>query len=129
MKGAQIGRERFVLNHLFFAYECVLFSDASRANAQVVCNLVLEYESVSGQEVNFDKSLIFFGSNVEAQERDAVGEVLGVRIVQDPEKYLGLPMMVGRQKRRAFLHHVDRFRKRVEGWSTRFLSVGGRRSS
>ncbi|KAA3483931.1 reverse transcriptase [Gossypium australe] len=67
MRGAQTGRERFVLNHLFFANECVQFSDASRVGAQVVYNLILECESISSQKVNFDKSFIFIDSNVEAR--------------------------------------------------------------
>lgn len=59
-------------------------------------------------------------------ERDTITNVLGVRVATNPEKYLGLPMMIGRNKRRAFADFVDRFRRRIESWSFRYLSMGGK---
>ncbi|PPR82247.1 hypothetical protein GOBAR_AA38469 [Gossypium barbadense] len=41
-------------------------------------------------------------------------KVLGVWILTNPEKYLGLPMMVGRGKKQAFVYYLDRFHKKVE---------------
>lgn len=46
-------------------------------------------------------------------------------MASNPEKYLGLPMMVGTKKKWAFANYVDRFRKRVDGWNVRYLSMGG----
>lgn len=44
----------------------------------------------------------------------------------NPEKYLGLPMMVGRNKRWAFANFVDQFRQRIESWNLRYLSMSGK---
>lgn len=65
--------------------------------------------------MNFEKSLIYFGANVEARVKEDIVNLLGVRLASNLEKYLGLPMMVGRNKKWAFSNYVDRFRKRVEG--------------
>ncbi|KAA3481446.1 reverse transcriptase [Gossypium australe] len=43
-----------------------------------------------------------------------------------PERYLGLPNMVGRQKKEAFQNLVDRIVMRIDGWSSRLLSQGGK---
>lgn len=51
---------------------------------------------------------------------------LGVKASGKPEKYLGLPMMVGWHKRKAFLQYTEQIRKRVECWNVRFLSMGGK---
>ncbi|KAG8496872.1 hypothetical protein CXB51_008016 [Gossypium anomalum] len=126
MKGAPIGRERFSINHLFFADDCILFEDASSEGAMVVYDTIREYESISGQRVNFDKSLIYFGANMEANIKESIVNLLGVREASNPEKYLGLPMMIGRKKNWAFADFVDRFRKIISGWSVRFLSMGGK---
>ncbi|KAH1129370.1 hypothetical protein J1N35_000748 [Gossypium stocksii] len=126
MRGTFIGRERLSINHLFFADDCILFGDASEEGAHIVRNLILEYEQVSGQMMNFDKSLIYFSANVEANVQEIVTGILGVRIATNPEKYLGLPMMVGRKKRWGFAHFIDRFRKRIEGWNLWYLSIGGK---
>ncbi|KAA3462605.1 hypothetical protein EPI10_029076 [Gossypium australe] len=44
--------------------------------------------------------------------------LLGVRISNNLEKYLGLPTMIGRQKKKkeTFANFKDRFSKRKENW-------------
>ncbi|KAH1073999.1 hypothetical protein J1N35_026327 [Gossypium stocksii] len=81
---------------------------------------------VSGQQVSFDKSLIYFGVNVESNVRETITNLLGVRVASNPDKHLGLPMMFGQKKTWAFANFVDRFRKRIYGWSLRYLSMGGK---
>ncbi|KAA3474146.1 reverse transcriptase [Gossypium australe] len=126
MIGAPIGRERFSINHLLFADDCILFGDASENGAYTIRSILEEYENASGQQVNFEKSLIYFGASVDQQVRDQITNILGVRVATNPEKYLGLPMMVGRRKRWAFANFIDRFHKRIDSWNFRFLSMGGK---
>lgn len=76
-----------------------MFVEASEEGANVVKRIVKEYEGVSTQLVNFDKSLIYFSGNVSIGMRDQIGRPLGVKIPDNPETYLGLPTMVGRWKR------------------------------
>lgn len=83
----------------------------------------MEYEVVSGQKVNFEKSLVYFGAFMTEVEINIVTTDLGVRVSTNSKKYLGLPMMVDRQKSRAFVSFVDRFHAKVEGWSSRYLSM------
>ncbi|KAK5774272.1 hypothetical protein PVK06_042127 [Gossypium arboreum] len=110
MTRATIGRERFAINHLFFADDYILFGNASCERARVVQDIIREYEMVSGQRVNFDKSLIYFGANVNSNVNAEIINLLGVRMATNLEKYLGLPMMVGRRKIWAFANFADRFR-------------------
>ncbi|KAK5802173.1 hypothetical protein PVK06_029756 [Gossypium arboreum] len=106
MRGASIGKKRLSINHLFFADDCILFRDASCEGAYAVRDVIHEYEMISGQRVNFDKSFIYFGANVDSTIKGNIINLLGVRLAASPEKNLGLPMM-------------------VEGWSLRYLSIGG----
>ncbi|KAH1039822.1 hypothetical protein J1N35_041565 [Gossypium stocksii] len=48
MKGAPIGRE-FAVNHLLFADDCILFSDATEDWAHIVQRILKEYEMASEQ--------------------------------------------------------------------------------
>ncbi|KAA3462946.1 non-ltr retroelement reverse transcriptase [Gossypium australe] len=50
MVGAPIGRERFTVNHLLFADDCILFGDATKEGAHTVRNILNEYEMISGQK-------------------------------------------------------------------------------
>lgn len=78
------------------------------------------------QKVNYDKSFIYFGTNVGNMEQKIIGGVLGVWVSTNPKKYLRLPMMVGRRKKEAFLHYLDRFSKRVYSCNMWFLSMSGK---
>lgn len=74
--------------------------------------------------MNFDKSTIFFSSNTMESTRTHISRELGVRYSNNPEKYLGLPNMIGRQKKASFQNLKDRMKKKVDGWATQFLSQG-----
>ncbi|KAK8657530.1 hypothetical protein V6N13_035761 [Hibiscus sabdariffa] len=119
-----IGRERLEVGHLLFADDSILFGDASIMGATNMRDVLHSYGNIYGQRVNFDKSLIFFSSNVEQYTRGQIGSLLGVRVSTDPEKYMGLPIMVGRKKREAFSYYLDRFNKKTNNWGARWLSMG-----
>lgn len=52
---------------------------------------------------------------------------LRLRNSTNPEKYLGLPNVVGKQKKESFQNLNERVQARIEAWSVRLLSQGGRR--
>lgn len=85
-----------------------------------VKNLITKYELVSNQLVNLEKSLIYFGANVDQNVRDFMTNILEVCVATNLQNYLGLSIMVGRRKRWAFVDYIDYFRKRIVGWSIRY---------
>ncbi|KAA3453713.1 reverse transcriptase [Gossypium australe] len=112
--------------HLFFADDSLIYGDATIFGAFAINDTLEVYAQYTGQEINFDKSGIFFSSNVEQNKREEVCRVLGVDRSNKLEKYLGLPSMVGRNKRRAFKELKEKLTRRVSSWSSRLLSMGGR---
>ncbi|KAH1107357.1 hypothetical protein J1N35_011125 [Gossypium stocksii] len=60
------------------------------------------------------------------EDKRLVVHELGVRCSNEPERYLGLPNMVGRRKKEAFQNLKDRIKKQIDNWSTRFLSQRGK---
>lgn len=77
-----------------------------------VHQLLQAYASSSGQSVNFAKSSVNFSSNVSSSNRGDVERILGVRTADNLERYLGLPCMVGRDRKRAFASIRGRIRSR-----------------
>ncbi|KAK8703112.1 hypothetical protein V6N13_021441 [Hibiscus sabdariffa] len=103
VNGAHIGRERLAINHLFFADDSILFGEASEEGVGNIKQLIAEYTNCSGQQVNFDKSLIYFSSNVPNSLRVSLGSALGVRLFLNPEKYLGLPLWLAEIREQLFV--------------------------
>ncbi|KAK5833208.1 hypothetical protein PVK06_017025 [Gossypium arboreum] len=100
-------------------------SEVTCRGASILKGILKEYRSYSGQCVNFDKSTVFFSKNTTTEAKGEVVRILGVRSSNDPDRYLGLPNMVGRKKRESFQNLKDRIKKRIDNWSTRHLSQGG----
>lgn len=49
-----------------------------------------------------------------------------MRIVDEMDNYLGLPLVVAKNKTNVYKYIIDRFNKRIKGWSKRLLSQGER---
>lgn len=84
------------------------------------------YETVSGQTVNFQKSAIFFSSNVRRDKQNKIRDVLGVYINIGNSKYLGLPSLIGRSKKSIFSYLKDKVWKKIQSWNTKLLSRVGK---
>ena len=50
----------------------------------------------------------------------------GAQIIQHHEKYLGLPPLIGKGKRKAFNGIKDQVGRHIAGWKGRLLSNAGR---
>ncbi|OMO53282.1 Endonuclease/exonuclease/phosphatase [Corchorus capsularis] len=53
-------------------------------------------------------------------------ERLGIQKVLEKDKYLGMPIMIGRSKRVELEAIKDRLWKRIKGWNSKILSIAGR---
>lgn len=81
----------------------------------VIKKIIFYYEQFSGQRVNFDKSLLYFSKNTSMEYITHIGDILNVPTTNNSEKYLGLPTMVGRKKRNAFVEIKEHFVSRFQG--------------
>ena len=90
---------RLMISHLFFANDSLVFIQASRDAAQTVQSTLLLYEAVTGQKVNFQKSVITFSPCVDEDIRASIFSVLGLDRTQSHDRYIGLSLVVGRSYR------------------------------
>ena len=88
---------------------------------------VLEvYEEESGQKLNREKTSLFFSKNIKEEIKEFVKGTFGAQIIQHHEKYLGLPPLVGRAKKKAFNCIKDQVGRKIATWKGKLLSNGGR---
>lgn len=124
--GCKISSNAPAITHLLFADDSFLFFKADRREAMAIKEVLKTYEMLSGHAVNFQKLGIFLSANVRRDKQHEVSNILQVHNDLSHGNYLGLPSLIGRSKKAVFSLLKDRVWKRVQGWSQRVLSRGGK---
>ena len=102
LHGCSICRNAPSISHLFFADDSYLFFKSSLAEAEVVRDILLRFELVSGQAVNYGKSEVMFNSNIRIDKQNEIIGMLGVDVIDGNSYYLGQPLVLGHSKRVIF---------------------------
>jgi len=84
------------------------------------------YEDCSGQTINKDKSSIMFRKNTKAANKHHLMAGLDITTEARNDKYLGLPVYMGKSKAKTFIYLKERVWKRVQGWKEKLLSKAGK---
>ena len=113
------------LTHLFFADDSLVFCRASLAKCQKIQNLLDIYEKASGQQLNQNKTSLFFSKSTPPSMLILIKEFLGVQEIKQHEKYLGLPSLVGKHKKASLLFIKERVLAKLQGWKEQLLSQVG----
>ncbi|XP_042954544.1 uncharacterized protein LOC122290947 [Carya illinoinensis] len=108
LKGVVVARGGTRVSHLLFTDDCIIFGKASWSEWRKIMSILELYEKASGKSLNKQKTTIFFSSNVKKNVKESVLKELGARLVTSCEKYLSLPIMVGRSKYNSFRSIKDR---------------------
>uniref|UniRef100_A0A5B7BU37 Reverse transcriptase domain-containing protein n=1 Tax=Davidia involucrata TaxID=16924 RepID=A0A5B7BU37_DAVIN len=115
IQGVAVSRNAPRISHLFFADDSLLFAGASEDQALEIARIISLYGSASGQQINLDKSVLSFSSNVLAGKREQLRHILGVSICSIHNKYLGLPSTIGRSKMQPFGVLQERVWRKLQG--------------
>ena len=78
------------------------FFKSSLAEVEVVRDILLRFEQVSGQAFNYGKSEVMFSSNILTDKQNEIIGMLGIEVTDGNYYYLGLPSVLGRSKRVIF---------------------------
>ncbi|XP_019163573.1 PREDICTED: uncharacterized protein LOC109159918 [Ipomoea nil] len=124
--GVRIARNAPGISHLCFADDLLLFFRANYREVGVINDVLNTFGAATGQIVNYDKSVMSFGSNVNWVDKDILCAELGVRQTGLGSFYLGLPGLVGRNKRDVLGWIKDKIKTRIGQWGNRFMSRAGR---
>ncbi|KAA3467612.1 reverse transcriptase [Gossypium australe] len=95
--------------------DCILFGEATNRGAMILKEILKEYERCSGQCLKHSRG---------GERRNL--DFIRCEQLKKFGKSLGLPNVVGRRKKESFQNLKDRVYLRIERWSTRLLSQGGK---
>lgn len=124
--GIKLARGCPMLSHCFFADDALFFMRASVENCTEMRRILDVYCKASGQDVNLDKSGLFFSMNTTQAVKDDICDCLGISDQCAPGLYLGLPTVWERSKISALRFVVEKVRRKMGGWKQRYLSQAGR---
>ncbi|XP_074293370.1 uncharacterized protein LOC141620383 [Silene latifolia] len=126
LHGIRISRSAPAISHLLFADDSIFFARATLDEADIINNVLRQYESASGQLVSLEKTTVSFSQGVSNEQRIRVAERLGVGVVKKQKRYLGLPTLIGRSKKVITDIIRDKLCKRLQGWRGKLLSRAGK---
>lgn len=113
LHGCKVANEAPLISHMLFADDSYLYCKATVTEAEKVCQLHSTFESDSGQQVNRQKSSIFFSRNTDEAARMDVCNIMQMNKATEHSMYLGFPNTMGRNKSAVLGYLKDRIRKRV----------------
>ncbi|XP_042962485.1 uncharacterized protein LOC122296755 [Carya illinoinensis] len=126
LKGVAVAHGGVKMTHLLFTDDCLIFGKASWNEWKKISGILEVYGKASSQNLNKHKTIVLFSPTVASEMRRAIIKDCGAREQNNCEKYLGLPIMVGRSRYQAFSIVKDRVWKKLSNWKNQFLSPSGK---
>lgn len=113
LEGVTICQGALSVTHLLFAYDSLLLLKANDRNANHLQHVLQLYEDCSGQVINKEKSSVLFSRNCSRSAKDGVMSTMQLSHEARSDKYLGLPVYMGKSKAKMFSCLKDKVWKRI----------------
>ncbi|XP_022715057.1 uncharacterized protein LOC111274575 [Durio zibethinus] len=108
IRGVAVTKMAPKVSHLLFADDSIFFLWANVMERQTILDLLRQYEKVSGQVMNVGKSAVLFSSITSAGVQSDAKTCLGINKDVTKVLNLGLPLLIGRSKKRVFQRIKDK---------------------
>lgn len=113
------------LTHLSFADDLILFSDASPQSLAGIKDVLLEFYSLFGLQVNYHKSELYC-CNVSSSDQAVLASLLGMRLGKLPVRYLGVPLISWKFKDSYCQPLIEKITARIFNWISKYLTFADR---
>ena len=122
ISGAKASVRGPVVTHVMYADDIILFSKATRNNAEILTKCLDMYCDWSGQSINRSKSGIFFSKHTCSSSRRAIKHQFQMRNIKKEAIYLRAPLFLSRSPSKDFKFLQEKLEVKLSGWRSRCLS-------
>ncbi|CAN1188669.1 Putative ribonuclease H protein At1g65750 [Linum perenne] len=113
---------------MFFADDLILFGWATSEQASVINGALEEFSAISGQKISREKSRLYFSKNTRRDISQGICSTLAIPATQDLGRYLGVPIIHGRNSKDLYQYLLERIDQKLARWRSKNLSAAGRAS-
>ncbi|XP_059639650.1 uncharacterized protein LOC132282031 [Cornus florida] len=124
-QGIFLGCRNLAISHLIFADDLLLFSHGDLGSISTLKNAIDNFAALSGLSINHSKSN-FFIAGINNIQVESIKNLLGFECGILPFKYLGVPLVSSSLKSADCRGLVEKVTRRINHWSSKFLSYAGR---
>ena len=114
------------ISHLFFVDDSLQFCHAKLEKVNTIQSILKVYVKAFGQQINTNKTALFFGKSISESTKNFIKDLLGVPKIKRYEKYLGLLAVVGKNRRASLNYIKNRVWGKLQGWNEKLLSQVGK---
>ena len=93
-----------------------------------ILRILKVYEDSSGQQLNKEKTALYFSRNTPMVDQEAIKNMFGTQVIRQHETYLGLPSLIGRSKTNTFAQLKAKVAKKLASWKEKLISTTWKRS-
>ncbi|CAL1388707.1 unnamed protein product [Linum trigynum] len=110
--------------HLLFADDTLIFCESFHEQVLHITATLACLQAVTGLKINLEKSVLYIVGDVPAPNFFA--SIIGFKWSNQPPKYLGYPVGAKLNTNAFSDPIVNSYQKRLDSWSSRYLSSAGR---
>lgn len=114
------------ITHLAYADDIIIFTNTRDDSLHLLMQFLRQYSASSGQAINVHKSSFITSHRCADDVNQRVHQLTGFNLQRLPVKYLGAPLYKRHTKGALFLDMVHKVRLKLQSWSHKALSFGGR---
>ena len=125
-QGIKSSRSGPTVSHLFFADDSLVFFKATLASCEGVKTILAKFSRLSGEVINYHKSLIMFSPNTPPDCRQHMRSIVNTPSAESLGKYLGCNIEVNGKSSRMFHPLIEKAEMRLSSWHNLSLSPASR---
>lgn len=94
--GLRVSGKVLPISHLLHVDDMLVFSKANLHDLQVLISILDQFQTLSGRQVNFNKSACLLSPRLSTTSRNDIISFLGMQSLSAGSLYLSLPLSFGR---------------------------------